>query len=344
MSILITGGAGFIGSNFVRYWSDQYPQDRLINFDKLTYAGNLENLTGVAERPNYRFVHGDINDGRLLDEIITSEGVETIVHFAAETHVDRSLLSSAEFLRTNVMGTQSLLDAAMRHNVKHFHHVSTDEVFGAIGEHEQRKFDESTAYSPRNPYSASKAASDHLVRAYHLSFGLPITITNCSNNFGPYLFPEKLISLAITNLLEGKPIPIYGSGRQSRDWLYVLDHCKAIDLVLRKGQIGETYCVGGMHHEITNKEVAEKICQALGKDPEQWLTYVKDRPGHDFKYVVDWSKIHAELGWQPETDFEHRLNETVQWFVDNESWWRRVKSGAYRDYYEQQYGSREQIA
>lgn len=344
MAILITGGAGFIGSNFVRYWSDQYPQDRLINLDKLTYAGNLENLTGVAERPSYRFVHGDINDGRLLDEIITSEGVETIVHFAAETHVDRSLLSSAEFLRTNVMGTQSLLDAAMRHNVKHFHHVSTDEVFGAIGEHEQRKFDERTPYSPRNPYSASKAASDHLVRAYHLSFGLPITITNCSNNFGPYLFPEKLISLAITNLLEGKPIPIYGSGRQSRDWLYVLDHCKAIDLVLRKGKIGETYCVGGMHHEITNKAVAEKICQALGKDPEQWLVHVKDRPGHDFKYVVDWSKINAELGWQPETDFEHRLNETVQWFVNNESWWRRVKSGAYRDYYEQQYGSHEQIA
>jgi dTDP-glucose 4,6-dehydratase len=341
---MITGGAGFIGSNFVRYWVDRYPQDRLINVDKLTYAGNLENLADIADRPNYRFVHGDINDGRLLDETLTSEGVDVIVHFAAETHVDRSLLSSAEFLKTNVLGTQSLLDAALRHNVKHFHHVSTDEVFGAIGEHERRKFNESTPYAPRNPYSASKAGSDHLVRAYHESFGLPITITNCSNNFGPYLFPEKLISLAITNLIEGKPIPMYGSGRQSRDWLYVLDHCKAIDLVLRKGKIGETYCVGGMHTEITNREVAEKICAALGKDPQEWIVHVKDRPGHDFKYVVDWSKINAELGWEPETDFEHRLIETVRWFENNQSWWQRVKSGEYREFYDKQYGSREHIA
>lgn len=340
MVLLVTGGAGFIGANFVRYWLQTHPGDRVINYDKLTYAGNLENLADVAANPNYRFVRGDIADGALLDDVLAGERVDTIVHFAAETHVDRSLVNGAEFVRTNVLGTQVLLDAALRNKTGRFHHVSTDEIFGAIGEDEQRKFDETTPYAPRNPYSASKAASDHLVRAYHESFGLPITITNCSNNFGPYHFPEKLIPLAITNLIEGKQVPVYGQGRQSRDWLYVLDHCKAIDLVLRRGAIGDTYCVGGMHSEITNLEVVRKLCAILGRDPEQSITFVADRPGHDFKYVVDWSKINRELGWAPETDFDHRLAETVSWFQANEAWWRHVKSGEYQRYYEQQYGAR----
>ncbi|HEY1013161.1 MAG TPA: dTDP-glucose 4,6-dehydratase, partial [Herpetosiphonaceae bacterium] len=326
MVLLVTGGAGFIGSNFVRYWLQTHPADRVINYDKLTYAGNLENLADVAANPNYRFVRGDIADGALLDDVLASEQVDAIIHFAAETHVDRSLINGAEFVRTNVLGTQVLLDAALRNKIARFHHVSTDEIFGAIGEHEERKFDEATPYAPRNPYSASKAASDHLVRAYHQSFGLPITITNCSNNFGPYHFPEKLIPLAITNLIEGKQVPVYGQGKQSRDWLYVVDHCKAIDLVLHNGVIGETYCVGGMHTEITNLEVVRKLCAILGRDPEQSITFVADRPGHDFKYVVDWSKINQELGWAPETDFDHRLEETVRWFQANEAWWRHVKS------------------
>ena len=340
MNILVTGGAGFIGSNFIRYWVDYYPNDRIVNLDKLTYAGNLENLAGIDTLPNYRFVRGDINNRELLDELLRIEQIDTIVHFAAETHVDRSLFGGGEFLQTNVMGTHALLQAALEHGVQRFHHVSTDEVFGAIAEHEDRKFDENTPYAPRNPYSASKAGSDHLVRAYHESFGLPITITNCSNNFGPYMFPEKFISLSITNLIEGKPIPLYGSGKQSRDWLYVTDHCRAIDLVLRQGVVGETYCVGGMHHEVTNYEVAQRICELMDKNLEESIVYVKDRPGHDFKYVVDWSKIGRELGWEPAFEFHERLRETVKWFQDNEEWWRRVKSGDYQRYYDRQYGSR----
>ena len=340
MILLVTGGAGFIGSNFVRYWLATHPNDRVINYDKLTYAGNLENLADVADTASYRFVHGDINDNALVEQVISEEGVDTIVHFAAETHVDRSLMGAGEFIQANVAGTHSLLEVALRNNIQRFHHISTDEVFGAIGEHEDRAFDEHTPYAPRNPYSASKAGSDHLVRAYYESFGLPITITNCSNNFGPYHFPEKLIPLVITNLLEGKKVPVYGRGLQSRDWLYVEDHCKAVDAVLHQGRVGETYCVGGLHHQITNLEVVQKICQLLDKDAEQHIEYVADRPGHDFKYVVDWSKIQNELGWKPATDFEQRLAETVRWYQDNTEWWQRVKSGAYRDYYAQQYSKR----
>lgn len=338
MTLLVTGGAGFIGSNFIRYHLTRYPDVRIVNLDKLTYAGNLENLSDFSEHKSYRFVRGDINDTNLLNDIFTKEQIETVVHFAAESHVDRSLVSADEFLHANVLGTHALIAAAMKHSVGRFHHVSTDEVFGAIGEDEKRAFNEETAYAPRNPYSASKAASDHLVRAYHESFGLPITITNCSNNFGPYHFPEKFIPLAITNLLEGKKIPVYGEGRQSRDWLYVEDHCRAIDLVLQKGTVGETYCVGGMHSEIRNIDVAHLICTLLDKDPKESITYVPDRRGHDFKYVVDWSKINRELGWTPAFEFEERLKETIEWYMSNRGWWERVKSGAYLEYYERQYG------
>jgi dTDP-glucose 4,6-dehydratase len=338
MTLLVTGGAGFIGANFIHYWLDNHPDDRIINYDKLTYAGNLENLDAVKDHPNYQFVHGDINNQELLTHVFRREGVDTVVHFAAETHVDRSLHESAKFLQTNVAGTQALLEVALQFDVTRFHHVSTDEVFGAIGEHEDWAFSEETPYAPRNPYSASKAGSDHLVRAYHESFGLPITITNCSNNYGPYQFPEKFISLAITNLLEDKPIPVYGEGRQSRDWLYVIDHCRAIDRVLADGNVGETYCVGGMNTEITNLEVAQTICRLMNKDPKTSLVFVEDRPGHDFKYVVDWSKIQDELGWQPKAGFSEWLQNTIQWYIDNRAWWQRIKSGDYQMYYARQYG------
>lgn len=340
MKILITGGAGFIGSNFVHYWLNHHSDDVLFILDKLTYAGNLENLKDIETNSHYHFVKGDIADAKLVDDIFSRELFDKVIHFAAETHVDRSLLDSSNFIKTNVLGTQVLLEASLRHNLKHFHHVSTDEVFGAIGEGEDWKFNEDTPYHPRNPYSASKAGSDHLVRAYHLSLGLPITITNCSNNYGPYLFPEKLISLAITNLIEGKPVPIYGSGKQSRDWLFVEDHCRAIEAVLLKGKIGETYCVGGMHQEITNLEVIQKICQLMGKDFDKSISFVKDRPGHDFKYVVDWTKINQELGWSPQYEFDTWLSKTIDWYQQNQTWWQNIKKGSYLTYYDQQYKNR----
>lgn len=337
MKILVTGGAGFIGSNFIHYWSKFHPNDQIVNLDKLTYAGNLENLKDSENNPNYRFIQGDIADYSLVDKLFTKEKFDIVVHFAAESHVDRSILEPSVFIRTNVLGTGVLLDNARRHDVKRFHHISTDEVFGAIEEGEKRKFNESTPYAPRSPYSASKAGADHLVRAYNTSFGLPVTITNCSNNYGPYLFPEKLISLAITNLLEDKKVPVYGQGKQSRDWLYVEDHCRAIEAVLEKGRVGETYCVGGMDEEITNLEVVEMICHLLDKDPKEVIEFVKDRPGHDFKYVVDWSKINKELGWKPSYDFKTWLAKTVNWYKNNEAWWKRVKDGSYKEYYKKQY-------
>ncbi|MEZ4753437.1 MAG: dTDP-glucose 4,6-dehydratase [Bdellovibrionota bacterium] len=340
MNLLITGGAGFIGSNFVRYWLENHSDSKVINLDKLTYAGNLENLSDVEDNSNYSFVRGDICDGELVTKTIKENKIDTIVHFAAETHVDRSLLGAKEFLKTNIEGTYTLLEAARDLDVKRFHHISTDEVFGAIGEGEDWKFTEETPYKPRNPYSASKAASDHQVRAFYESFGLPITITNCSNNYGPYLFPEKLISLAITNLIEGKKVPIYGQGLQSRDWLYVTDHCKAIELVLQKGKIGETYCVGGMHTEVTNKEVVQKLCDIMGKDFDKNTEYVADRLGHDFKYVVDFSKIENELGWSPTVELDEGLEQTVKWYQDNSDWWKRVKNKEYQNYYDKQYGGR----
>lgn len=337
MKLLVTGGAGFIGSNFILYWLKNHPEDHIINFDKLTYAGNLENLKSVESNPQYTFIHGDICDPEVVQK--SMEGVDTVVHFAAESHVDRSIMEPSSFIRTNVLGTQVLLDAAVKHNVKRFHHVSTDEVFGALALEDKSKFTEHTNYAPRSPYAASKAGSDHLIRAYHTTYGLPITITNCSNNFGPYMFPEKLIPLAITNVLEGKKIPIYGDGLYVRDWLYVEDHARAIDVVLQKGKIGETYLVGGMTELSPNIEIAKKIVTLLGKD-ENSIEFVKDRPGHDRKYDVDWSKIKNELGWKPQHSFDEWLEKTVDWYKNNREWWERIKSGAYAEYYQKQYSDR----
>lgn len=342
MKLFITGGAGFIGSNFILYWMKKYPADQIINYDKLTYAGNLENLKEVEKNPNYTFIKGDICDQALVTKSL--QGVDTIVHFAAESHVDRSIMEPAPFIITNILGTQVLLDAALKAGVKRFHHISTDEVFGALELNDPKKFNEQTNYNPRSPYSASKAASDHLVRAYHVTYGLPVTITNCSNNFGPFMFPEKLIPLAITNLLEGKKIPVYGDGLYVRDWLYVEDHCRAIDAVLQKGKIGETYCVGGLTDDlpagrqgINNLEIAKKICKILGKG-EDMLEFVKDRPGHDRRYAIDWSKIKNELGWEPAHSFDEWLKYTIEWYQKNRDWWMDIKSGAYKEYYKKQYG------
>ena len=337
MKLLVTGGAGFIGTNFIKYWLKQHPNDDIVNFDSLTYAGNLKNLTDCENNPRYLFIKGDITDGETVGKVM--EDIDIVVHFAAESHVDRSILSPSKFIKTNVLGTQVLLEAATYYHVNRFHHVSTDEVFGALDLHDKKKFSEETPYNPHSPYSASKAASDHLVRAYYTTYGVPITITNCSNNFGPYQFPEKFIPLAITNLLEGKNVPVYGDGLYVRDWLYVEDHCRAIELVLEKGKIGETYCVGSMNNDISNIEVIRKILKILGKDDEH-IEYVKDRPGHDRKYAIDWSKIKNELGWEPKYDFKTWLKRTVEWYERNQDWWKEIKTGEYKDYYKKQYGER----
>ena len=322
MKLLVTGGAGFIGSNFIIYWMKNHPADKILNFDKLTYAGNLENLKEAEKNSNYSFVKGDICDAQAVES--SMKGVDWVVHFAAESHVDRSILEPAAFVMTNVIGTQVLLDSALKNNVQKFHHISTDEVFGALDLKSQDKFNESTRYDPRSPYSASKAGSDHLVRAYHHTFDLPITITNCSNNFGPYQFPEKIIPLSITNLIEEKKIPIYGDGKYVRDWLYVEDHCRAIDLVLQKGENGQTYCVGGMSEDVSNLELVKKIIGLLGKSQDM-IEFVKDRPGHDRRYAVDFSKIKNELGWEPLHSFDEWLSETVKWYQENTDWWRKLK-------------------
>jgi len=335
MKLLVTGGAGFIGSNFIIYWLKNHPEDSIINFDKLTYAGNLENLKSIQENPNYKFIQGDICDPKIAEEVIS--GADTVVHFAAESHVDRSIADPGSFVKTNVLGTQVLLDASLKNNVKRFHHISTDEVFGSLNLEDKNIFNERTNYNPRSPYSASKAGSDHLVRAYFHTYGLPITISNCSNNFGPYQFPEKLIPLAITNLLEGKKVPVYGDGLYVRDWLYVEDHCRAIDLILQKGKIGDTYCIGGLTEDISNISILQKIIKLLGKS-EDSLEYVKDRPGHDRRYALDWSKIKNELGWEPMNGFDEWLEKTVKWYQENEQWWKNVKNGAYKEYYQKQYG------
>lgn len=334
MKLLVTGGAGFIGSNFILYWMKNHPEDQIVNFDKLTYAGNLENLKEVEKNSNYSFVKGDICDTEAIES--SMKGIDWVVHFAAESHVDRSILEPAAFVMTNIIGTQVLLEGAVKNNVQKFHHVSTDEVFGELQLESSAKFYENTRYDPRSPYSASKAGSDHLVRAYHYTFDLPITITNCSNNFGPYQFPEKIIPLAITNLIEGKKIPIYGDGKYVRDWLYVEDHCRAIDLVLQKGKNGETYCVGGLSEDVNNLELVKKIIGLLGKSGDM-IEFVKDRPGHDRRYAIDWSKIKNELGWEPLHSFDEWLSETVIWYQNNEDWWKKVKSGKYQKYYERQY-------
>lgn len=322
MKLLVTGGAGFIGSNFILYWMGHHPADSVVNLDVLTYAGNLENLTSVEKDPRYTFIHGDICDP--VTAARAMKGIDFVVHFAAETHVDRSIHDPAPFVKTNVVGTHVLLDAALAAKVSRFHHVSTDEVFGSLELGSPGKFNERTPYNPRSPYSASKAGSDHLVRAYFHTFGLPVTITNCSNNYGPYQFPEKFIPLAITNIVEGKKIPVYGDGKNVRDWLYVADHCRAIDTVLTKGNVGETYCIGGMTRDISNLDVIKLILKGMGKD-ESEIEFVTDRPGHDRRYAMDWTKIHSELGWSPQHDFEEWLKKTIDWYKENEAWWKKLK-------------------
>jgi dTDP-glucose 4,6-dehydratase len=334
MRLLVTGGAGFIGSNFILYWLKKHPDDFIVNLDKLTYAGNLDNLHLAAANNHYRFIKGDICDVKLVNGILAD--IDTVVHFAAESHVDRSILSPSIFIETNIVGTHVLLEGAIKNKVKRFHHISTDEVFGSLDGDSKEKFSEKTAYNPRSPYAASKAASDHLVRAYFETYGLATTISNCSNNFGPYQYPEKFIPLTITNILEGKKAPLYGDGLQVRDWLFVEDHCRAIDLVIQKGRIGETYCVGGLTEDITNLAVAEKILKILGKD-KNWIKSVKDRPGHDRKYVINWSKIKRELGWEPMHDFDTWLAETVLWYKKNVSWWKRLRGKKFQEYYRKQY-------
>ncbi len=346
-TLLVTGGAGFIGSNFVHYWLDAHPQDRLINLDALTYAGNLESLRAVAEHPQYQFVKGDIGDRNQVQTLFEQEGIDTVVNFAAESHVDRSILGPEAFIKTNVHGTFQLLEVARTvwgKECSHcrFLHVSTDEVYGSLGATDPA-FTETTAFAPNSPYSASKAASDHLVRAYHETYGLPVLTTNCSNNYGPFQFPEKLIPLVILNALEGKPLPIYGDGKYIRDWLYVEDHCRGIGAVLKGGRVGETYNIGGSN-EWENLSIVHTICDRLdelrpGAAPyRELITYVKDRPGHDRRYAIDSRKIQQELGWEPQHDFASGIERTIQWYLENLDWCSRVRSGEYQDFYQRQYG------
>jgi len=333
MKILITGGAGFIGSNFVHYWIEKHPDDEIIVLDNLTYAGNLENLADVKDR--ITFIKGDICDSIKVNEAMRD--CDTVVHFAAESHVDRSILDPGRFIETNVRGTYVLLASAATQGVKRFHHVSTDEVFGSLPLDSKDRWTESSPYNPRSPYSASKAASDHLVRSYYHTFGLPITISNCANNIGPYMFPEKLIPLAITNLLEGKKIPVYKPGNQVREWLYVEDHCSGIEAILEKGKIGETYFIGPDNPELSNLEVIKKLLKLMKLGDDQ-IEFIADRPGHDQKYALDHSKITRELGWKPKFKLEESLQLTINWYQNHQDWWKRVKSGEYQKYYEQQYG------
>ena len=312
MKLLVTGGAGFIGSNFIHYWLKKYPDDKIINLDALTYAGNVDNLKNLPNKENYQFVLGNICDPQMVNEVM--QEVDLVVHFAAESHVDNSIIDSTPFVRTNVLGTQVLLDAALKQGKKRFHHISTDEVFGSLGPNEP-PFNEHTPYDPRSPYSASKAGADHLVRAYWHTHNLPITISNCSNNYGPRQHREKLIPLFITNLLQNKPVPLYGTGQNIRDWLYVEDHCRAIDFIIKKGKIGETYLIGGKGNkekEVTNLELAKKLINLLGKDASL-IEYAEDRKGHDFRYAIDDSKLRNELGWQPQVNFAEGLNKTIEW-------------------------------
>ncbi|MDD3301447.1 MAG: dTDP-glucose 4,6-dehydratase [Patescibacteria group bacterium] len=320
MKILVTGGAGFIGSNFIIYWLANHPDDFVINFDALTYAGNLENLVSVSNNPHYQFIKGDITDAEAVEKAV--QGVDLIVHFAAESHVDRSIKNSGAFIRTNVEGTRVLLEAAKNNGLIRFHHVSTDEVFGALSL-DAPKFNEQTPYDPRSPYSASKASSDHLVRAYYHTYGLPITISNCSNNYGPYQFPEKLIPLFVTNLIEGKKVPVYGEGKNIRDWIHVEDHNHGVERIIEAGRIGETYCLGG-GNEKTNLEITQKILSLMDKG-EEMIERVTDRLGHDLRYAIDYSKAERELNWQPLISFEEGLVKTVEWYKNNPEWWQKLK-------------------
>jgi dTDP-glucose 4,6-dehydratase len=339
MKLLITGGAGFIGSNFVRYVLDKYPNYDIVNLDKLTYAGNLENLRGVENNPRYTFVKGDICDKTSVQSIVKKHGIDSIVNFAAESHVDRSILGAAEFVQTNIVGTNILLEVTKETKIKRFLQVSTDEVYGSLGATDL--FTEETPIHPNSPYSASKASADILALAYQHTFNLPVIITRCSNNYGPYQFPEKLIPLMIANALDNRPLPVYGDGMNVRDWLHVKDHCSAIDEVLHHGKIGEVYNIGG-NNEKPNIEIVKLILKNL-KKPESLITYVKDRPGHDRRYAIDSSKIQRQLGWKPSYTFEQGIVETIKWYVENETWWKRIISGEYKEYYQILYGSREVV-
>jgi dTDP-glucose 4,6-dehydratase len=339
-TILVTGAAGFIGSNFVRMLVGRREDVRLVVLDKLTYAGNLANISDLIDDNRVVFVRGDICDAELVRGLWDRYGIREIVHFAAESHVDRSILDSGPFIQTNVIGTQVLLDAARVKGVDRFLNVSTDEVYGSLPEDRPEiKFTEETPLQPNSPYSASKAGADCLVRAYFHTFHLPVLITRCSNNYGPYHFPEKMIPLFVTNLLEGKKVPLYGDGMNVRDWLYVEDHCDAIWTVLNKGKAGEVYNIGG-RNELTNRRVTEIILEALGKTRDESVQYVKDRPGHDRRYAIDAGKIQRELGWTPKHRFEQAIRSTIEWYRKNEPWWRAIKSGDYLRYYEQQYAKR----
>ncbi len=337
MKLMVTGGAGFIGSNFVRYVLDTHTDVHVVNFDALTYAGNLENLAGLEEDSRYAFVRGDISNPDDVQAVFAQYGFDAVLNFAAESHVDRSLHFGAQaFIQTNVLGTQLLLDAARKHDVPRFVQISTDEVYGSLGD--DGRFSEATPMGPNNPYSATKAGADFLVRAAEHSHGLDAVITRCSNNYGPYQFPEKLIPLMIANALEGKPLPVYGDGMHVRDWIFVLDHCEAIDTVLRKGVKGEVYNIGSMY-DVPNIEIVKLILKHLDK-PESLITYVKDRPGHDRRYAMDNTKIRTELGWEPKYTFEQGLKTTIDWYLANGPWLEHVRSGRYLQYYEKLYGDR----
>ena len=339
MTMIVTGGAGFIGSNFIFYILQAHPDYRIVCLDKFTYAGNLSTLAPVMERDNFRFVKEDICDREAVYRLFAEERPDVVVNFAAETHVDRSIEDPAIFLQTNIVGVSVMMDACRKYGVKRYHQVSTDEVYGDLPlDRPDLLFTEDTPLHTSSPYSSSKAGADLLAMAYHRTYGLPVTISRCSNNYGPYQFPEKLIPLMIANALADKPMPVYGQGLNVRDWLYVEDHCKAIDLILQKGRVGEVYNIGG-HNEICNIDIVKLICAGLGK-PESLITYVTDRKGHDLRYAIDPAKIHKELGWLPETCFAEGIKKTIRWYLDNRSWWEEIGSGEYQKYYERMYGNR----
>ncbi len=346
--LLVTGGAGFIGANFVRYWCHHYPQDRVVVVDALTYAGNWQNIADLDSHPQFRFVRGDICDRSLIDSLLSEEAIDTIVHFAAESHVDRSILSPDAFIQTNIVGTFTLLEAFRQHHTSQdnpvFLHVSTDEVYGSLSG-DDPAFCETTPYAPNSPYSASKAGSDHLVRAYYSTYQVPTIITNCSNNYGPYQFPEKLIPLMCINILLGKSLPVYGDGQNVRDWLYAIDHCRALDCVIHNAPPGETYNIGG-NNEVKNIDLVRILCKFMDElapnlpvsPSDRLISFIKDRPGHDRRYAIDATKIQTQLGWQPSVTIEQGLRQTVHWYLANRSWWEPLLGEQYQTYYRQLYG------
>lgn len=339
MNIIVTGGAGFIGSNFIFYMLKKHPQDRIVCLDSLTYAGNLSTLAPVMDQPNFRFVKLDICDRSGVYKLFEEEHPDVIVNFAAESHVDRSIANPEVFLQTNIIGTSVLMDACRKYGIKRYHQVSTDEVYGDLPlDRPDLFFHEDTPIHTSSPYSTSKASADLLVMAYHRTYGLPVTISRCSNNYGPYQFPEKLIPLMIANALADKPLPVYGEGLNVRDWLYVEDHCKAIDMILQNGTVGEVYNIGG-HNEMKNIDIVKLICEYLQK-PESLIEHVQDRQGHDMRYAIDPTKIHKELGWLPETMFKDGIRLTIQWYLDNKEWWENIVNGEYQNYYDEMYGKK----